>query len=510
MSAEFSLTDFFCGAGGSSTGAIEVGGLTVRAAANHWQLAVETHNANHPDADHYCADLSQIHPLYFPKTTIGWFSPECTNHSQAKGRKRAGMQPDLFGETLPDEAAERSRATMWDVIRFSEFHRYELVFVENVVEAAAWAPFPAWLAAMESLGYEHRLVMLNSMHAQLAGFGAPQSRDRLYVVFWRRGNRKPDLERIVRPRAVCPDCGPIQAMQVFKKPGNTVGRYRSQYLYRCPNIKCRNQVVEPAVRPAADIIDWSLLGARLGDRDKPLAEKTMARIRAGIDRYWAPFIVERRHEYRVRGLDEPLSTVTANETTKALAIPVEGRDGKQALPMSAPMRTMTTRSETGLLVPCGGTWRDGAAPTSEPFSTRTTRETDGLAFIAELRGGSSDARPVSRPLATVTASGNHHALVMRNNSSRGSGAEHSTPATEPVRTITTAGHQSLIDADRPTTNLDDVRFRMLEPREIKRAMDFPADYVIKGNRREQVRMAGNAVTPPSSRDLITVGVESLT
>ncbi|WP_100462436.1 DNA cytosine methyltransferase [Mycobacteroides abscessus] len=510
MSLHISLTDFFCGAGGSSTGAVDVDGVEVRAAANHWQLAVETHNANHPDADHYCADLSQIHPMYFPKTTMGWFSPECTNHSQAKGRKRVDAQPDLFGETLPDEAAERSRATMWDVVRFSEFHRYELVFVENVVEAAAWAPFPAWLAAMESLGYEHRLVMLNSMHAQLAGFGAPQSRDRLYVVFWRRGNRKPDLERIVRPRAVCPDCGPINAMQVFKKPGNTVGRYRSQYLYRCPNTKCRNQVVEPAVRPAADIIDWSLLGTRLGDRDKPLAEKTMARIRAGIERYWAPFIVERRHEYRVRGLDEPLSTVTANETTKALAIPVEGRDGKQALPMSAPMRTMTTRSETGLLVPCGGTWREDAAPTSEPFSTRTTRETDGLAFIAELRGGSSDARAVSDPLATVTASGNHHALVMRNNTARGNPAQMVTPATEPIRTITTAGHQSVISAERPTFNLDDVRFRMLEPREIKRAMDFPADYVIKGNRREQVRMAGNAVTPPSSRDLITVGVESLT
>ncbi|SKR27445.1 site-specific DNA methylase [Mycobacteroides abscessus subsp. abscessus] len=510
MSLHISLTDFFCGAGGSSTGAVDVDGVEVRAAANHWQLAVETHNANHPDADHYCADLSQIHPLYFPKTTMGWFSPECTNHSQAKGRKRVDAQPDLFGETLPDEAAERSRATMWDVVRFSEFHRYELVFVENVVEAAAWAPFPAWLAAMESLGYNHRLVMLNSMHAQLAGFGAPQSRDRLYVVFWRRGNRKPDLERVVRPRAVCPDCGPINAMQVFKKPGNTVGRYRSQYLYRCPNTKCRNQVVEPAVRPAADIIDWSLLGTRLGDRDKPLAEKTMARIRAGIERYWAPFIVERRHEYRVRGLDEPLSTVTANETTKALAIPVEGRDGKQALPMSAPMRTMTTRSETGLLVPCGGTWREDAAPTSEPFSTRTTRETDGLAFIAELRGGSSDARAVSDPLATVTASGNHHALVMRNNTARGNPAQMVTPATEPIRTITTAGHQSVISAERPTFNLDDVRFRMLEPREIKRAMDFPAEYVIKGNRREQVRMAGNAVTPPSSRDLITVGVESLT
>ena len=33
--------------------------------------------------------------------------------------------------------------------------------------------------------------------------------------------------------------------------------------------------------------------------------------------------------------------------------------------------------------------------------------------------------------------------------------------------------------------------------------------VMLGNRREQVRLAGNAVTPPSSRDLIAVGVEAL-
>ena len=46
------LTDLFCGAGGSSTGAIQVPGVTVRVASNHWKLAVDTHNTNHPDAAH--------------------------------------------------------------------------------------------------------------------------------------------------------------------------------------------------------------------------------------------------------------------------------------------------------------------------------------------------------------------------------------------------------------------------------------------------------------------------
>lgn len=42
MSANLTLTDLFCGAGGSSTGAIDVPGVSVRLAANHWDLAIES------------------------------------------------------------------------------------------------------------------------------------------------------------------------------------------------------------------------------------------------------------------------------------------------------------------------------------------------------------------------------------------------------------------------------------------------------------------------------------
>ena len=49
----------------------------------------------------------------------------------------------------------------------------------------------------------------------------------------------------------------------------------------------------------------------------------------------------------------------------------------------------------------------------------------------------------------------------------------------------------------------------LEPSEVKRAMDFPDDYILLGNRREQVKMSGNAVTPCAARDLVTVVAEAL-
>ncbi|WP_332102230.1 DNA cytosine methyltransferase [Mycobacterium xenopi] len=353
------------------------------------------------------------------------------------------------------------------------------MIVENVVDAWHWEPFRAWLMAMDSLGYDHHVVFLNSMHAQAFGPGAPQSRDRMYVVFWRKGNQRPEIERVTAPAAVCPVHGDVRARQVFKRAERSPwGRYRQQYIYTCPTLGC-HQIVEPHYRPAAEIIDWALLGQRIGDRDRPLAEKTLARIRAGIERYWAPLLV-----------------------------PVEGRDGKQAAPVDQP--------------------------------ARTTRENDGIAmtpFIAELRGGGSKHRPVTDPLCTVVANGNHHglvttyygnggtrpasdalatvtaverhALLMRNNTARGDQGQMTTPVREPIRTVTTTGHQSLLTAEQLTIDLNDVLFRMLEPREIAAAMDFPGDYRILGNRREQVRQAGNAVTPPAARDLVGVVAESL-
>src|SRR5262245_33267484 len=58
--------DLFCGGGGTSTGlkrACEVLGLNLKLiAVNHWEIAISTHTANHPDADHLCTDLNSVDP----------------------------------------------------------------------------------------------------------------------------------------------------------------------------------------------------------------------------------------------------------------------------------------------------------------------------------------------------------------------------------------------------------------------------------------------------------------
>jgi DNA (cytosine-5)-methyltransferase 1 len=160
------VTDLFYGAGGSSSGLVAAG-FKVVIAANHWQQAIDSHQINHPETDHSSADIPQVTPAYFPRTDILWASPECTNHSVAKGVKRQRATEEALFELdgnakLADEAANRSRATMWDVPRFAEHHQYQAIIIENVVDAAKWVPFPAWLMTMELLGYEHEQVWLNS------------------------------------------------------------------------------------------------------------------------------------------------------------------------------------------------------------------------------------------------------------------------------------------------------------------------------------------------------------
>jgi DNA (cytosine-5)-methyltransferase 1 len=610
------MVDFFCGAGGSSQGAATVPGVEVMAAANHWARALESHAANFPDTTHYQGDIRDLDMSVLPRGDLFWASPECPTWSQARGVQRDyDRQPDLFGDTLPDEATERSRALMWDVPRYlgAMKLRGEPVLagvVENVADVRQWDRWREWVASIADLGYRTKLIALNSMHARpRMTLLAPQSRDRLYLAYWLKSlGRDPDWDKWLRPQAWCPSCGQyVTALQVFKRAGNDMGRYRQQYLYRCPKVACRGQAVEPGALPAAAAIDWDHPGQRIGDRDKPLSPKTLARIRAGFERYARPITLQtgcsdRGPGSRTYPADAPVATQTAT-ATQALAVPP-------------------------VLVPAGGTWREEGQPVTDPMGTRTTRENDGIAcppFLTVHRGGpdeirigdvgdplqgvtasgnhfglvappfitvlrnNSPATSVTDPLGTVTTMGAHHglttppflvplrsgrprtiraesdplativadganhglvqpsgwvplAMLMRNNTSRaGDGGEMCTPVTEPARTMTTKGHQSLVtwadilvpyygtgvarDVAGPVGTLtardryalvsgafdiEDALFRMLEPREIGRAMAFGGAYIVLGNKREKTRQFGNAVTPPVAEVIVSALVEAIT
>ena len=149
-------TDLFCGAGGSSLGLEHVRCpdcgrqlIKVTQCLNHWDLAIEAHNANFPDADHDLHDVEVIPASRFKRTPLLWASPECVHHAYCRGKKS------------DDASAERSRMTMWDVWRFADYHRYDAIIVENVIEARLWEPFDEWIQKICDLGYEHQIVYFN-------------------------------------------------------------------------------------------------------------------------------------------------------------------------------------------------------------------------------------------------------------------------------------------------------------------------------------------------------------
>lgn len=534
------LNDWFCGAGGATQGAHSVPGISPILAANHDQLAIDTHSTNFPDVEHFRGDIKDLDVAKHPYAEIFWASPECTNWSKAKGKAvDFDKEPALFGDPDIADDVARSRALMQDVIRYLEgMHlRQQPVLagvVENVVDIRKWVLWGEWLRRIEKLGYKTRLIALNSMHAQPRRTPyAPQSRDRLYLAYWHESlGRDPDWDKHLRPTGHCSSCDEdVAAVQAWKRPGVDMGRYKQQYVYRCPKVSCRGQEVEPYFVPALAAIDWSIPGQRIGDRDKPLAEKTRARIAAGIARYWRPLHIEAgghtydaadpKHAqygnpnsyYRAWPTDSEAFKTFHTIESKALVIPVEGRDGKQPQSAMRPMRTQTARNESGIAWPFIAELRGGgskARSTTEPIAT-VTASGNHHALLTPYYGNSSTARPSTDPMGTL-ATRDHFALVMRNNGSKGSGVEMMTPVYEFLRTLTTKGHQSLVtpgDLEAASLLVDDCLFRMFEPHEIHAGMAFVPDYIVLGNKRQKVKQLGNAVTPPVAEVLVSALVECI-
>lgn len=348
-STGFTVTglDGFCGYGGSSSGILKAG-VDLRAAFNHNILSIECYGANYPGVDLWQADVCDdkdpqfidrygnrvpgrfVDPISLPYATFCWFSPGCQHHSPSNAHRlyAEGRQVMLFadGEEF-DEAAyansERSRMTMACVLRYAAHHKPELIVTENVVEVCQWgadkdgSTFRWWLNELKKIGYEYHLCFFNSMFFP----PCPQSRDRVYIVAWRRGNRKPDLD--YRPVAYCisQKCGGriVNAVQTWKRrtkawPLPVWGKYKRQYFYACPD--CASEV-EPAAWPAWTAIDWSNLGIPIGEREalglKRLAPATMERLRRGASkfRHYPPVVIP----IGAWGQPTPTSQPCATQTT---------------------------------------------------------------------------------------------------------------------------------------------------------------------------------------------------
>lgn len=345
------IADLFCGAGGTSTGAIQAAtrlGYTPRlTAVNHWDVAVATHTVNHPDAHHrhLCASVDSLNPRHLfseGELNVLWASPECTHHSRARG-----------GKPMQDQ----SRATAWCVTRWAEALRPPCVMVENVPEFEEWGPldddgkpipgrkgetFHSWANTLRAIGYTVDWRVLCA-----ADYGDPTTRRRLFVQAVRGGRR-----------IVWPEPTHVPEKDMFGKPV-----WRSA---------------------AAAVIDWSIPTPLIADRKRPLAPKTMARIREGLRRYGGgPFIVAMEHKGRTVDAAVPLPTVTC------------ARGGAMGVAYLLPQQS------------CGVLRR-----ADEPAPTVSTA--GAISLVVEYYGN-GQARPVTEPLPTVTCN-DRFALVEVNES----------------------------------------------------------------------------------------------
>lgn len=165
-------TDLFAGAGGSSEG-LRRAGWHIEIAANHWPLAVETHQLNHPDTEHRTKDLSEVDWRTFPSTTLLFAGPSCVWHARSGGRKR----PPAEVELLRADEGSIDRATAFAVIEAAEVHQYPAIVVENVPEFRDWTLYPWWLDGLRALGYHVQEMVLDA-----ADFGHAQNRKRLFIL----------------------------------------------------------------------------------------------------------------------------------------------------------------------------------------------------------------------------------------------------------------------------------------------------------------------------------------
>lgn len=443
--------DLYCGAGGTSTGLSEsCKELNLKLkllAINHWDLAIETHSANHPDAKHLLSSVDNVDPrkaIPSGYLRILIASPECTHHSNARG-----------GKPMSDQ----SRASGWIIVRWAEALYIEDILIENVKEFMSWGPlgkdgrpmkskkgemFKAFIEALRSLGYNVDYKVLNA-----ANYGDPQTRERLFIIA-RRGRKKIEWPT--------PTHSPTGGTSLFGKTKKWA--------------------------PARNIIDWSIEGKSIFNRKKPLADTTLARIVAGLQKFGGknaePFLVVLRNHCGPRSLKKPLPTLTTGGNMglcQPFLLPVNHGKDKRTHSLDKPMPTVTT--------------------VDDPLTSITTKERHALVEPFIL-GQQSQAKPrsVNKPLPTVASAG-AIALVEPYIVRHGDhGSEHSVD--DPMPTVTTKDNYALVE---PLGY--DIRFRMLQPHELALAQSFPRDYKFSGNRKAKVKQIGNAVPTKMAQALCT-------
>lgn len=515
--------DLFCGAGGTSTG-VEQATLhgekcaRVVACVNHDPNAIKSHAANHPETHHFTEDIRtlEMEPLaqivrnarreYPEAKVVLWASLECTNFSRAKG----GQPRDADSRTLANH-----------LFRYIEAIDPDFIQIENVEEFMSWGEvdengkpisklsgtdYVRWCNRVQSYGYTYVWHILNA-----ADYGAYTSRKRFFGQFAKNG---------------LPHAFPTPT---YSKDGASADNLFGEGLHRYKAVR--------------DVLDLNDDGDSIFGRRKPLVEKTLERIYAGLVKFVAggkdSFIVKynsmnKSGQYTAPSVDEPCPTVAVQNRlglAKAhfLSKQFSGDPAGKNVSIDEPAGTITCIDHHALLTYYG----NGAmVPIDKPSPTIPTHDRIAkLKFIANEYGNSGNGSSIEGVSPAIMTSPKQKLVTafLLNPQYQSNGGSIDKPCFTliarmdkmPPYLIQTEDGIGIevYNTDSPMTRkikefmamygIIDIKMRMLKISELKAIMGFPADYVLVGTQGEQKKYIGNAVEVNQSRVLCEALAEKL-
>lgn len=510
--------DLFCGAGGTSTGvnSARLDGeecAKVVACVNHDANAIASHASNHPEAMHFTEDirtlelsplidhLQQLRAENPEALTVLWASLECTNFSRAKG----GQPRDADSRTLAEH-----------LFRYIEAIDPDYIQIENVEEFMSWGEvdengkpismdkgksYLRWVRNVKRYGYNFEHRILNA-----ADYGAYTSRKRFFGIFARKGL-------------------PI----VFPDPTHCKNGSKNLFAELRP------------WKPVREVLDFSNEGRSIFDREKPLSEKTLERIYAGLVKFVAggkdAFMVkynsvnQKTGKYCPPSLDAPCPTVaTQNRLALAqvsfLSKQYGGHPYSKNVSVDGPAGTVTARDHHAFISVHYGNGYN--LQLDRPAPTLTTKDKMSLVQVRFLDNQYGNGKPTSVDSVSgcLTTNPKQHLVTVEkflmNPQFTSPGSSVDDPCftliarmdkRPPYLVITEFGDAAIriFQTDSPMTvkikefmalyGIVDIKMRMLTIVELLLIQGFPEDYVLIGTQAEQKKFIGNAVEVTIARKL---------
>lgn len=440
--------DLFCGAGGTSTG-VEyarhngVKCAQVVACVNHDKNAILSHQANHPHTLHFTEDIRtlELSPLvqhvrkmqtvYKNARLVLWASLECTNFSKAKG----GQPRNADSRTLAEH-----------LFRYIEALQPDYIQIENVEEFMCWGDLDAhgrpvsrdkgrcylhWVHVVQGYGYDFDWRILNS-----ADYGAYTSRRRFFGLFAKKGL---PIAFPVQTHSKIGDGEPVRC-----------GKYEAVPMFH----------VYDKWKAVKEVLDLDDEGESIFGRKKPLVEKTLERIYAGLIKFVAggkdAFIVKynsmngKTGKYAAPGIDEPCPTVaTQNRLGMAkvhfLSKQFGGDPSGKNISVEEPAGTITCRDYHAFVSAHYGNGFNTSV--DAPAPTLTTKDRLGLVTSRFLKMQYGNGTPSSTddPAPTVTTNPKHNLVTSKFLTEYYGGKDHNHNINEPCTTLTTRVRHYLVN-----------------------------------------------------------------